>query len=125
MNAFGVQILADLYDCDPAVLDDEGAIRACMIEAALRGGASIVSQCFHRFSPHGVSGVVIIAESHLAIHTWPEHGYAAIDLFTCGETLQSEACFSYLQDAFRSRHHTTKVILRGDRLRADAKETAR
>jgi S-adenosylmethionine decarboxylase proenzyme len=113
MNPLGVQLLVDLYDCDPAVLDDEGAIRACMMEAARRCGATIVSECFHRYSPHGVSGVVVIAESHLAIHTWPEHGYAAVDLFTCSGALQPEACFSYLREAFRSRYHTTSVIPRG------------
>jgi S-adenosylmethionine decarboxylase proenzyme len=125
MNALGVQILADLYDCDPAVLDDEDAIRACMMEAARRCGATIISQCFHRYSPQGVSGVVLIAESHLAIHTWPEHGYAAVDLFTCGEALRPEACFSYLQGALRSRHHTTNLMPRGGRPRPDPKEAAR
>ena len=113
MIDLGVQILVDMYDCDSAVLDDEGAVEAYMVEAARRCGATIVNKCFHRFSPHGVSGVVVIAESHLAIHTWPEHGYAAVDLFTCGATLRPEECFAFLTEAFRSRRHTTKTIARG------------
>jgi S-adenosylmethionine decarboxylase len=113
MSALGVQILADMYECDPAVLSDVGAVRAFMVEAALRCGATIVNECFHHFSPHGVSGVVIIAESHLAIHTWPEHGFAALDLFTCGETLKPEICLSYLQGAFRSQRQSTSTVRRG------------
>jgi S-adenosylmethionine decarboxylase proenzyme len=113
MSALGVQILADMYDCDPAVLDDLGAVRAHMIEAARRCGATIVSECFHHYHPQGISGVVVIVESHLALHTWPEHGYAAVDLFTCGTTIHPEACFSYLREAFRCREYTTRTIPRG------------
>ena len=111
----GAQILVDMHECSPAVLDDLGAIRELMLEAARRAGATVVSECFHRFSPHGVSGVVVIAESHLAIHTWPEQGFAALDLFTCGDTLQPEACFSYLREALSCRRHSTTTIARGVR----------
>ena len=81
----GRQVLIDLYDCPREVLDDEQLIAASMIAAAGEAGAAVVDSTFHRFSPCGVSGVVSIRESHLAIHTWPEYGYAAIDLFTCGD----------------------------------------
>ena len=81
----GRQVLIDLYDCPRKVLDDEKLIAASMIAAAREAGAAVVGSTFHRFSPCGVSGVVAIRESHLAIHTWPEYGYAAIDLFTCGD----------------------------------------
>ncbi|HEX8114284.1 MAG TPA: S-adenosylmethionine decarboxylase, partial [Kofleriaceae bacterium] len=60
MTALGAQILADLYECDPAALADEDVVRDAMLEAARRCGATIVAQCFHRFSPHGISGVVVI-----------------------------------------------------------------
>lgn len=125
MKALGSQILADMYDCDPAMLDDQEAIQSCMIEAVRRCGGTIVSHCFHRFSPHGISGVVVIAESHLAIHTWPEHGYVALDLFTCGDTLEPEACFSYLKDAFRSQRQATRTLLRGSRADVHPGPTAR
>lgn len=110
--ALGVQILADLYQCDPAVLNDPALIQAAMIEAARRSGATIVADCFHRFSPHGVSGVVVIAESHLAIHTWPEHGYAAVDLFTCGERLRADEALRYLAQALGSQHHSQRALQR-------------
>lgn len=113
-RALGVQTFADLYDCDPSALDDANAVRAGMLEAARRCGATVIGHCFHRYSPHGVSGVVIIAESHLAIHTWPEHGYAALDLFTCGESLDPEACFSHLREVFGARRHSTTTVHRGD-----------
>jgi S-adenosylmethionine decarboxylase proenzyme len=118
MKALGLHILADMHDCDPAILDDEEAIQACLIDAARRCGATIVSHCFHHFSPHGVSGVVVIAESHLAIHTWPEHGYAAVDLFTCGDSLDPEPCVSYLQEALRSRRHSISYLVRGSQPRS-------
>jgi S-adenosylmethionine decarboxylase proenzyme len=65
-------------------LDDLKRIEALMNEAARAAGATVVASVFQPFEPHGVSGVVVIEESHLSIHTWPEHGYAAVDFFTCG-----------------------------------------
>lgn len=113
MSPLGKQILADMYDCDPLVLDDEGSIRTIMLEAARVCGATVISASFRRFEPHGISGVVVIAESHLAIHTWPEHGYAALDLFTCGESVQPEVCFAYLREALHSKESTMQTIERG------------
>jgi S-adenosylmethionine decarboxylase proenzyme len=77
--------------CPHNVLDDAGALEVCFRNCAETGGATLVSSHFHRFSPQGVSGVVVIAESHLTIHTWPEHGYAAVDVFTCGRPEIAEA----------------------------------
>lgn len=85
-----------------------------MQEAALQANATIVQQFFHQFSPFGVSGTVIIAESHLNIHTWPEHRYAAVDIFTCGETLDAEAAISYLKEKFEAETSHTSVIKRGE-----------
>jgi S-adenosylmethionine decarboxylase proenzyme len=117
MKALGLHILADMHGCDPAILNDAEAIQVCLIEAAQCCGATIVSHCFHRFSPHGVSGVVVIAESHLAIHTWPEHGYAAVDLFTGGNSLDSESCLAYVRETLHSRHYSTSYLLRGSQPR--------
>jgi S-adenosylmethionine decarboxylase proenzyme len=125
MTALGAQILADLYECDPTVLANKDVVRDAMLEAARRCGATIVAQCFHRFSPHGVSGVVVIAESHLAIHTWPEHGYAAVDLFTCGDRLRPEHSLSHLCEAFRSRRQETSTVERGHRPLTDNKAPSR
>lgn len=87
MRALGRQILVECYGCDPSILDDSSSIREMMVRAAAEAGARIVTDAFHHFNPYGVSGVVVIAESHIAIHTWPEHGYAAVDIFTCGDTI--------------------------------------
>ena len=113
MTVLGTQILADLHGCDTAALADVDGIRRHMLEAARRAGATIVAECFHRWSPEGVSGVVVIAESHLAVHTWPERGYAAIDFFTCSGAIGAEAGLAYLREALRARSHSTRTIPRG------------
>lgn len=113
MRSLGRQIVAEFYACDGSLLNDVEVISAALMEAARRAGATIVSQAFHHFSPHGVSGAVIIAESHLSIHTWPEYGYAAVDLFTCGDTVSSEAAFTYLREALRAGHISTMELHRG------------
>ena len=85
MNALGTQLLLDLNECNPELLDNMDYIRQAMMGAAEEAGATIVGQSFHKFDPIGVTGIIAIAESHLCIHTWPEYGYAAADIFTCGK----------------------------------------
>ena len=84
-----------------------------MLDAAKKAHATIVDDKFHHFSPFGVSGVVVIAESHLAIHTWPEYRYAAVDVFTCGETLKPEVAAIYLAQVFQSQNPSIHEIKRG------------
>ena len=88
MDALGTHLLLELRGCDEGLLDDVSYIQESMIGAASEAGATIVGESFHKFDPRGVTGIVAIAESHLAIHTWPEHGYAAVDIFTCGTTFE-------------------------------------
>jgi S-adenosylmethionine decarboxylase proenzyme len=114
MKALGRHILAEFFDCDAARLDHLAGVEVAMEEAARRAQATIVQSVFHMFSPHGVSGVVVIAESHLAIHTWPEYGYAAVDLFTCGETVDPWIAFDVLRDALGAGHWETKEFRRGE-----------
>ena len=114
MSALGTQIIADFHECSAAALDDETLIRDAMLEAARRCGATVVTHCLHRFSPQGISGVVVIAESHLSIHTWPERGYAAVDLFTCGARLRSEVALEHLAEALGSRRVHIRALFRGD-----------
>ena len=116
MNSLGKQIIAELYCCDRKRLDDVDFIRQAMLSAARAAGTRIVTETFHRFSPQGVSGAVIITDSHLAIHTWPEHGYAAVDLFTCSEAVHSEKAIDYLRDALQSQQSTVEEMRRGDGL---------
>ena len=98
----GRHVLAELTGCPPNVLDDAAALEVCFRDCAEKGGATLVSSHFHRFSPQGVSGVVVIAESHLTIHTWPEHGYAAVDVFTCGRPEIAEAIMALIIAALRA-----------------------
>jgi S-adenosylmethionine decarboxylase len=84
-----------------------------MIDAAKKAHATIVDDKFHHFSPFGVSGVVVIAESHLAIHTWPEYRYAAVDVFTCGDTLKPEVAAIHLAQVFQSQNPSIHEIKRG------------
>lgn len=102
MRALGRHILAEFYECDESILNDRDRLEKEMREAARQAGATIISSTFHEFSPYGVSGVVVIAESHLAVHTWPEYGYAAVDLFTCGEQCDPWAAFDYLGESLEA-----------------------
>jgi len=109
----GRHILAEFFECDPNVLNNPELVEKYMLQAALECGATVVNKCFHLFAPHGVSGVVIISESHLAIHTWPEYGYAAVDLFTCGEQCDPKVSYEFLKDKFNSRDAKYSQLNRG------------
>ena len=85
MEALGRHVLLELRSCNAVLLDDRSYLERTMLRAAEETGASVIDTIFHQFSPQGVTGVIAIAESHLCIHTWPEHAYAAVDIFTCGE----------------------------------------
>jgi len=107
MKVLGRQILAEFFQCDSQILNSVDAIKMFMQEASAISKAHIVQSVFHLFNPHGVSGVVVIAESHFAIHTWPEYGYAAVDLFTCGEQVNPWKAFEHLEKCLKA----TKVII--------------
>lgn len=111
-HALGRHILLELYDCPAPLLGRPATSEQFLLEAAKKMQATVVSSHFHAFSPYGVSGVVIIQESHLTIHTWPEHGYAAIDVFTCGPLL-IEHGVAHLVAAFKAERHVTREIARG------------
>ncbi|MCS6781980.1 MAG: adenosylmethionine decarboxylase [Gloeomargarita sp. SKYBB_i_bin120] len=113
MQALGRQILVEFYQCDPRVLNDEARIAQILLEGVRRSRATIITDLFHSFSPYGVSGVVVIAESHVAIHTWPEYGYAAVDIFTCGETIDPWVIQQYLQEQLQARSLSSMELKRG------------
>jgi len=112
-SPYGKHILAEYFECECNYLDDKAAIRELMLEAALRCGTTTVGDIFHHFNPQGVTGVVVIAESHIAIHTWPEFRYASVDLFTCGKRSDPWIGFEYLKKKLRSRRWVSKEIIRG------------
>ena len=100
--------LLELHGCDAALLNAPESLKSLLLEAVRLGHGTIVAEVFHTFSPHGVSGVVVIAESHVAIHTWPEHGYAAVDIFSCGTKLDH----GVIRDALRERLGAQRIEAR-------------
>lgn len=113
MESLGVHILAEYYECDTGILNNQDQIERYMNEAADIAGATVVQSAFHAFNPHGVSGVVVIAESHLTIHTWPEYGYAAVDIFTCGDSVEPQKALDHLKKKLNSGHFSTVQLKRG------------
>ncbi|MEM6730467.1 MAG: adenosylmethionine decarboxylase [Myxococcota bacterium] len=112
MNTIGRHLIAEFYGCATHVLNDLDTVRANMIAAAEAIGATVVGDTFHKFSPQGVSGSVVIAESHLSIHTWPENGYVSVDIYTCGG-LDPRDGFGHLAVALRAESYRVQEILRG------------
>jgi len=113
MSALGRHVLAEFYGCPEEILNDIQRIERTMVDAALEAGAEIREVAFHKFSPQGVSGVVVISESHLAIHTWPELGYAAVDVFTCGDKVDPWVSANYLKEHFAADRLSAQEITRG------------
>ncbi|NLY29298.1 MAG: S-adenosylmethionine decarboxylase proenzyme [Firmicutes bacterium] len=112
-NALGRHVLCEAYGCDPKVLDDKDQVENIMVQAALHAGAEVREVAFHKFAPQGVSGVVVISESHLAIHTWPEYEYAAIDVFTCGHTVDPWNALNYMLEHFKAKDTDSSEVKRG------------
>ncbi|MCI0547447.1 MAG: adenosylmethionine decarboxylase [Candidatus Rokubacteria bacterium] len=113
MQALGRHLLLELFDCDAEAINSLEAVKTSMVEAARRAQATIVDVLFHEFNPFGISGVVVIAESHLAIHTWPEYRYAAVDVFSCGDLLQPQVAAEYLVQQFGAARASVVELQRG------------
>ena len=104
-DTVGKHCILELYECDGTKLDDEDFVRSAISNAALRAGATLLNLISHHFQPHGVTGLALLAESHISIHTWPESGYAAVDVFTCGDHTMPESACRVLVEEFGARHH--------------------
>ena len=113
-NALGRHVLAEVYGCSFDILNDVKKVEEIMVNAALEAGAELREVVFHKFSPQGVSGVVVISESHLAIHTWPELGYAAVDVFTCGDRVNPWDAVNYLKKMFGATDMDANEVARGN-----------
>jgi len=113
MEALGCHYVVELSKCNPAKLENVEKVKRHMMQAALVANAEIRETAFHQFKPMGVSGVVVIAESHLSIHTWPELGYAAVDIYTCGEKTSPIKACHYLAKVFESGDAFITKAVRG------------
>ncbi|MEM7549707.1 MAG: polyamine aminopropyltransferase [Bacteroidota bacterium] len=114
MTALGRHVLVELYQCDANLLNDVVHIETTMEEAASNAGATLINSTFHHFSPYGVSGVIVIQESHLAIHTWPEFGFASIDIFTCGDSVDPWHSYDFLKEKLGASHGSAMEMRRGE-----------
>ncbi|MED4164590.1 adenosylmethionine decarboxylase [Halalkalibacterium halodurans] len=108
MDTMGRHVIAELWGCDVDKLNDLSFIEQVFVDAALKAGAEVREVAFHKFAPQGVSGVVIISESHLTIHSFPEHGYASIDVYTCGDRIDPNVASNYIAEALKAT--TTEVV---------------
>ena len=113
MHALGRHLLLELKICNKEVLDDLDFLKDCLNEAAVQSGATVVGESFYHFAPCGVSGVVNIAESHIAVHTWPEFQYAAVDVFTCGTTVDPEKAARLITEKLGAQSHSLIELRRG------------
>ncbi len=113
LKALGRHLLIELYNCDRKLLNDVLFIERVLTKSAELAGATIVKTFFHTFNPYGVSGVVVIAESHLTIHTWPEYGYAAVDVFTCGDDVDPYVSYQYLKEKLKAKSAHIMEVKRG------------
>lgn len=113
MYALGRHLLIELKGCNTNLLDNLEFLRECLHSAAVRCGATVVGDSFYHFSPYGVSGVVNIAESHISIHTWPECGYAAVDVFTCGDKVTPEEAARLIMQSLEATDCSLVELRRG------------
>lgn len=113
MKSVGRHVLVEYYGCDSEILGDASLLERAVVKAAKDAGATVLNSTFHQFAPVGTSGVVVIQESHLAIHTWPEFKYAAVDLFTCGDMIDPWVSFNSLKESLKSEFSSPLEMLRG------------
>ena len=114
MDYLGNHLLVELYDCNEKKLNDLSLIESVLGEAGRISGATALKTSFHQFAPQGVSGVIIIAESHFTIHTWPEYGYAALDIFTCGHTINNQKALDFIEKELDVKTLSVTELKRGN-----------
>lgn len=113
LKTLGRHLLVELYQCDSKVISDVRKIEEIMVGAAKAAKAHIVDVVFHNFNPNGISGVIVVAESHLAIHTWPEFFFASVDIYTCGNSVNPWKAYDYLHRHFKAKNVTAMELKRG------------
>jgi S-adenosylmethionine decarboxylase len=112
-HPLGYHYIIELYECKPEMLRDAAILEKILHNCVKDSGATEIGRLFHKFSPQGVSGVILISESHFSIHTWPEHGYAAVDFFTCNPNVNVKKAYDYLVHQLYAENSTITEIKRG------------
>ncbi|UCH98729.1 MAG: S-adenosylmethionine decarboxylase proenzyme [Candidatus Aminicenantes bacterium] len=113
MQSLGNHLIVELYDCPRELINDAREVEDALVNAVNISGARVVQSVVHEFNPHGISGVVVIEESHFSVHTWPEYGYCALDIFTCGEEIDYYSALHYLKKEFQAKHLSVTEMKRG------------
>ncbi|SFL76552.1 adenosylmethionine decarboxylase [Halanaerobium salsuginis] len=109
----GKHLILELYNCNQLKINDVKLVEEVMLKAAVKAEADVLGSFFHQFVPQGVTGVVVIAESHLTIHSWPEYKYAAVDIFSCGQRLNPLLAVDYIKASFEALSSQLQIIERG------------
>ena len=109
----GRHLIVEMYSCNPKVLDSIKIVRETLIKGAKESNSIVLGDYFHKFTPQGVTGVVVVAESHLAIHTWPEYKYAAVDIFTCGNHTDPWKALEVIRKVFKPEKINVIELKRG------------
>jgi len=113
MKALGSHLILELYSCPADLLDDPQHVASVMASAVEASGATMIQPFFHQFAPQGVSGVIVISESHFSIHTWPEYSYAAVDVFTCGDVIDMDLAAETLRHGLQAGSMQKMMLSRG------------
>ena len=120
MKGLGQHLLIELAGCESHSLNDTAFVREAIVGAAQQGGATVIQTVMHQFNPQGVSGVVVIAESHITVHTWPEHGYAAGDVFSCSDKVDPYRIMELLVETFSAHKYQSAMVHRGGLLEPES-----
>jgi S-adenosylmethionine decarboxylase proenzyme len=117
MKALGYHTLIELYGCNSEKINDTELVENTLLKAAQIANLSVVNTTIHHFNPIGVSGVIVIKESHIAVHTWPEHDYVALDFFTCNASYELKEAIQYIKVTFEADKIEKKEITRGEKVK--------
>jgi len=112
-GGLGYHIIADFYGCEPSILDNVKLIRRVLREAVSNANMKPVGEVFKKFQPYGVTGIIALEESHISIHTWPEHGFASVDIFTCGEKSKPHVALELIKLVLKPSKVKVKEMERG------------
>jgi S-adenosylmethionine decarboxylase len=110
----GTHFCVDMRGCNTELLNDEARLREILLSAAEQASATVLGVQSHAFTPYGVTIVLLLAESHMSIHTWPERQFAAVDVFTCGRTMSSQHAIDYIMEQIGATSSRSTMLERGE-----------